>query len=49
LTTSLPNVFVANSAQIANGTLNVEETVTLANRQAKALVPRLRRSVAAAA
>ena len=49
LTTSLPNVFVANSAQIANGTLNVEETVTLANRQAEALVCHLRRSVPAAA
>jgi len=27
LTTSLPNVFVLNSAQIANGTLNVNETL----------------------
>ena len=37
LRTSLPRVFVANSAQIAHGTLNVNETVTLANRQAGAL------------
>ena len=28
--TSLPNVFIVNSAQIANGTLNVNETVGLA-------------------
>lgn len=34
LETSLPRVFVANSAQIAHGTLNVNETVTLADRQA---------------
>jgi protoporphyrinogen oxidase len=38
LTTSLPNVYVANSSQIANGTLNVEETVGLAERQAGALL-----------
>ena len=47
LATSLPNVYVANSAQIANGTLNVEETVTLANRQADALVAHFRRSAPA--
>jgi protoporphyrinogen oxidase len=35
--TSLANVFVANSAQIANGTLNVNETVGLANAQAARL------------
>ena len=34
LRTSLPNVFVANSAQIVNGTLNVNETVGLANAAA---------------
>jgi protoporphyrinogen oxidase len=32
--TSLSNVFIANSAQIANGTLNVNETIGLANTQA---------------
>ena len=49
LTTSLPNVYVANSAQIANGTLNVEETVTLANRQAAELVAHFRRAAPALA
>lgn len=49
LTTSLPNVYVANSAQIANGTLNVEETVTLAEQQAKTLSSLFRRGVAAPA
>jgi protoporphyrinogen oxidase len=42
LSTSLPNVYLANSSQIANGTLNVEETVTLAERQADALASLLR-------
>lgn len=37
--TSLPNVFVVNSAQIESGTLNLNETVGLANRQAAALKP----------
>jgi len=37
LRTSLPRVFVANSAQIAQGTLNIDETVSLAERQASAL------------
>jgi len=37
LRTSLPNVFVVNSAQIANGTLNVNETVALANSGAEEL------------
>lgn len=32
LRTSLPHVFIANSAQIAQGTLNVDETVALAER-----------------
>jgi protoporphyrinogen oxidase len=38
LRTSLPNVYIANSAQIANGTLNVNETVALANQSAADLV-----------
>jgi protoporphyrinogen oxidase len=37
LQTSMPNVFVANSAQIANGTLNVNETLGVAESQAQAL------------
>jgi len=49
LHTSLPNVYVANSAQIANGTLNVEETVTLANRQAAALTAHFRSATPALA
>ncbi|MEO7986686.1 MAG: NAD(P)/FAD-dependent oxidoreductase [Gemmatimonadales bacterium] len=49
LTTSMPNVYVANSAQIANGTLNVEETVTLAEQQARALASHFRRGLAAPA
>ena len=32
MTTSLENVFIVNSAQITNGTLNVNETVQLAER-----------------
>jgi len=39
--TSLANVFVVNSAQIASGTLNLNETVGLANRQAATLAPLL--------
>ncbi len=35
--TSLGSVFVANSAQIVNGTLNLNETVALANEKARAL------------
>lgn len=42
LATSLPDVSIVNSAQIANGTLNVNETVGLANAQAAALLERLR-------
>jgi hypothetical protein len=49
LRTSLPNVFVVNSAQIANGTLNVNETVGLANASARKLEPMLRESAAWAA
>ncbi|MGQ0538131.1 MAG: NAD(P)/FAD-dependent oxidoreductase [Gemmatimonadaceae bacterium] len=41
LRTSLPHVFVANSAQIAQGTLNVDETVALAERSAAALEAQL--------
>jgi protoporphyrinogen oxidase len=37
LRTSLPHVFVANSSQIAQGTLNVDETVALAERSAAEL------------
>ena len=42
LATSLPGVSIVNSAQIANGTLNVNETIGLANAQAAALLGRLR-------
>ena len=41
LPTSIPDVYVVNSAQIANGTLNVNETLALATRQAAALSPHL--------
>ena len=41
LVTTLPGIYLANSAQIANGTLNLNETVALANAQAAALAPRL--------
>lgn len=37
LRTSLPNVFVLNSAQIANGTLNVNETLGVVNSNFDAL------------
>lgn len=40
--TSLPNLFIVNSAQIVNGTLNVNETVALANDGARRLTPLLR-------
>lgn len=36
--TSLENVFIVNSAQIANGTMNVNEIIGLANRKATELV-----------
>lgn len=42
LRTSLPAVSIVNSAQIANGTLNVNETIGLANGQAAQLLARLR-------
>lgn len=47
--TSLPGIHVVNSAQIANGTLNLNETIGLANQQARALAPRLRRAAPEAA
>lgn len=37
MTTSVPGVYVVNSAQIVNGTLNVNETVQLAERAAAEL------------
>lgn len=36
--TSIPGLTLANSAHIVNGTLNVNETVTLANRVARQLI-----------
>jgi protoporphyrinogen oxidase len=39
--TSVDRVFIVNSAQIANGTLNVNETVALADRKARELQPLL--------
>jgi protoporphyrinogen oxidase len=42
--TSLDRVFIVNSAQIANGTLNVNETLALAERKAGELDPLLHRS-----
>jgi protoporphyrinogen oxidase len=47
--TSLPNVFIVNSAQIVNGTLNVNETLGLANASARQLQPLLRPRAAWAA
>lgn len=41
LRTSVPHVFVANTAQIAHGTLNVHETIGLAERAAHDLAPHL--------
>lgn len=38
MTTSVPGVFAVNSSQILNGTLNVNETVQLAERAAAALL-----------
>jgi hypothetical protein len=37
LHTSQPEIYIVNSAQIANGTLNVNETVSLANAKAAEL------------
>lgn len=47
LKTSHERLFVVNSAQIANGTLNVNETLMLADRQARELVPLLAASASA--
>lgn len=47
--TSVPGVFVVNSAQIASGTLNLNETVSLASRKARELRPLLQARVAAGA
>lgn len=41
VTTSLDRVFLVNSAQIAHGTLNVNETVALAEKAIPALVTRM--------
>lgn len=40
ITTSVPGLFIVNSAHIVNGTLNVNETVNLANHMAPALLAR---------
>ncbi|HET7602219.1 MAG TPA: NAD(P)/FAD-dependent oxidoreductase [Gemmatimonadales bacterium] len=44
--TSTPNVFVANSAQIAHGTLNVNETIAVAESAARMLTVGARRAAA---
>lgn len=44
--TSVPNVFVANSAQIAHGTLNVNETIAVAESAARMLTARSARAAA---
>lgn len=49
VTTSLPNVFVLNSAQIANGTLNVNETLGVVHAHFDALVSKLQPAAAARA
>jgi protoporphyrinogen oxidase len=46
--TSLPGVSIVNTSQIANGTLNVNETVGLANEKAAELLPYLRAGRSAA-
>jgi hypothetical protein len=43
LETSVDRIYVVNSAQIAYGTLNVNETLALAERQGTALASHLRR------
>jgi protoporphyrinogen oxidase len=47
LQTSIDNVFVVNSAQIAYGTLNVNETLALAARQSAALAALIRPAASA--
>jgi protoporphyrinogen oxidase len=49
LETSMPHVFIANSAQIAHGTLNVNETILLAERRALDVHGRLATRTAVAA
>ena len=44
--TSMPNVFVANSAQIAHGTLNVNETIGIAETAARELLEPRERAAA---
>jgi protoporphyrinogen oxidase len=48
ITTSLPNVFVLNSAQIANGTLNVNETLGVVHAHLQELTTSLTSARAAA-
>ncbi len=48
LRTSVPNLYVTNSAQIVNGTLNVNETVGLAHAKADELLNALQSPVALA-
>jgi protoporphyrinogen oxidase len=38
MTTTIPGVHIVNSAQIVNGTLNVNETIHLAERASKVLL-----------
>jgi hypothetical protein len=38
MTTSIPGIHIINSAQICNGTLNVNETVQLAEKAARTLL-----------
>jgi hypothetical protein len=38
MTTSVPGVHIVNTAHILNGTLNVDETVQLANKAAMELI-----------
>jgi protoporphyrinogen oxidase len=49
LETSVPHVYVVNSAQISNGTLNVNETLALAAEQSAVLAPLLAQPRGAAA
>jgi hypothetical protein len=41
-TTTVPGVFIINSSQIAAGTLNVNETLGLADRKTREVEPLLR-------
>ncbi len=43
VTTSMQNVFILNSAQIANGTLNVNEAIGLVNQNIDALEQKMRK------